>query len=117
MSVTAPPHPRANPVVGSAIDLRRSQIHTYERVMREHGDVVRLVVGPPGLRFDLYCVFHPDGIGSHFAMLEAVIAVAVVLQRFRIRSDLEDVALETQGITLRPDGAVPIQLAARSAAA
>ena len=30
--------------------------------MRDHGDVVRLAVGPPGLRFDLYCVFHLDGV-------------------------------------------------------
>jgi hypothetical protein len=60
--MAAPPHPRANPVLGSALDLRKSQIRTYERVMREHGDVVKLVVGPPGVRFDLYCVFHPDGV-------------------------------------------------------
>ena len=46
-------------------------------------------------------------------MLEAAIAVAVVLQRFRIRSDQEDVPLDTEGITLRPRGAVPIQPAAR----
>ena len=58
----APPRPRANPMLGSALDLRRSQIETYERAMREHGDVVRLVVGPPGLRFGLYCFFHPDGV-------------------------------------------------------
>jgi cytochrome P450 len=57
-----PPRPRDNPLVGSALELRRSQIGTYERVMRDHGDVVRLCVGPPGLRFDLYCVFHPDGV-------------------------------------------------------
>jgi cytochrome P450 len=62
MSTAAPPRPRANPVLGSALDLRRSQVRTYERVMREQGDVVRLVVGPPGVRFDLYCVFHPDGV-------------------------------------------------------
>jgi cytochrome P450 len=67
MTAAAPPHPRANPVLGSALDLRRSQIRTYERVMRELGDVVRLVVGPPGLRFDLYCVFHPDGIKAVLA--------------------------------------------------
>jgi cytochrome P450 len=213
MTAAAPPHPRANPVLGSALDLRRSQIRTYERVMREHGDVVRLAVGPPGVRFDLYCVFHPDGvkavlvgsreryskgnrfyrqiaqafgwglltsegelwqrqrrlvqplftrkqvaayaqlmaeeaaavaeafdparftaerererhphayfpfgggpracIGSHFAMLEATIAVALPLQRFQIRSDQERVRLDTQGITLRPEGAVPIRPAAR----
>jgi cytochrome P450 len=65
--MAAPPCPRANPALGSALDLRRSQIRTYERVMREHGDVVRLVVGPPGLRFDLYCVFHPDGVKAVLA--------------------------------------------------
>jgi cytochrome P450 len=65
--MAAPPHPRANPVLGSAPDLRRSQIRTYERVMREYGDVVRLVVGPPGVRFDLYCVFHPDGVKAVLA--------------------------------------------------
>ena len=32
--------------------------------MREDGDVVGLVVGPPGVRFDIYCVFHPDGVRS-----------------------------------------------------
>jgi cytochrome P450 len=63
----APPNPPANPLLGSALDLRESQIRTYERVMREHGDVVRLVVGPPGVRFELYCVFHPDGIKAVLA--------------------------------------------------
>ena len=58
----APPRPRAHPLLGSALDLRRSQIRTYERVMREQGDVVGLVVGPPGLRFELYLGFHPDGV-------------------------------------------------------
>lgn len=67
MITGAPPSPRANPLVGSALDLRRSQIRTYERVMREHGDVVRLVVGPPGLRFDVYYAFHPDGVKAVLA--------------------------------------------------
>ena len=65
--MAAPPRPRGNPVLGSALDLRSSQIRTYERVMREHGDVVRLAVGPPGARFDLYCVFHPDGVKAVLA--------------------------------------------------
>jgi cytochrome P450 len=52
-------------------------------------------------------------IGSHFAMLEAAIALTLLLQRFEIRSLRKDVALDTEGITLRPKGAVPIQLAAR----
>jgi cytochrome P450 len=58
----APPRPRANPFLGSAIELRRSQIEVYERAMREHGDAVRLVIGPPGLRFELYVFFHPDAV-------------------------------------------------------
>jgi cytochrome P450 len=65
--MAAPPHPRASPLLGSAPDLRKSQIRTYERVMREHGDVVRLSVGPPGVRFDLYCVFHPEGVKAVLA--------------------------------------------------
>jgi cytochrome P450 len=65
--MAAPPRPRANPVLGWAPDLRRSQIRTYERAMLEHGDVVRLTVGPPGVRFDLYCVFHPDGVKAVLA--------------------------------------------------
>ena len=65
--MAAPPHPRGNPALGWALDLRSSQIRTYEHVMREHGDVVRLAVGPPGVRFDLYCVFHPDGVKAVLA--------------------------------------------------
>jgi cytochrome P450 len=61
-ATAAPPQPRGNRMLGSALELRRSQIGTYERVMREHGDVVKLTIGPPGLRIDLYCVFHPDGV-------------------------------------------------------
>lgn len=61
-TIGAPPRPRANPVLGSAPDLRRSQTETYLRVMREQGDVVRLAVGPPGLRLVIYCVFHPEGV-------------------------------------------------------
>jgi cytochrome P450 len=52
-------------------------------------------------------------IGSNFAMLEAVIATAALLQRFHIRSELKAVPLDTEGITLRPCGAVPIRPAAR----
>jgi hypothetical protein len=55
----APPHPRANPLVGSALDR------------------------------------------------------ALLLQRFRIRSEQERVPLDTAGITLRPRGAVPIRVESR----
>ena len=56
------PRPRAKRLFGFALELRRNQLRTYERAMREYGDVVRLVVGPPGLRFELTCAFHPDGV-------------------------------------------------------
>ena len=56
------PRPRANPLLGFALELRQNQLRTYERAMRRYGDVVRLVVGPPGLRFELTCAFHPDGV-------------------------------------------------------
>jgi cytochrome P450 len=58
----AAPRPRANRLLGFALELRRNQLRTYERAMREYGDVVRLVVGPPGRRFELTCAFHPDGV-------------------------------------------------------
>ena len=60
--IGAPPRPRAHPLLGWAPDLRHSQIETYVRVMREHGDVVCLSVGPSWLGLAPYCVFHPDGV-------------------------------------------------------
>jgi hypothetical protein len=41
------PRPRSNRLLGFALGLQRNQLQTYERVMREYGDVVRLVVGRP----------------------------------------------------------------------
>ena len=52
-------------------------------------------------------------IGAQFAMLEATIAIAVLLQRFRVRSEPGRVVLNTEGITLRPGQAVPIELTRR----
>jgi cytochrome P450 len=57
-----PVYPGASWLVGSAHELLRDRIGMYERAMREDGDVVRFVVGPPGRRFELYGVFHPDGV-------------------------------------------------------
>jgi hypothetical protein len=57
-----PPTPRGGAVLGSALDLQRNFLGTIERAQREHGDVVRFVVGPPGLRHFVYAVFHPDGV-------------------------------------------------------
>jgi cytochrome P450 len=52
-------------------------------------------------------------VGSHFAMQEAQIAPAVLLQRYRIRAPLAPVPLDTAGITLRPKHAVTIELTPR----
>ena len=48
-------------------------------------------------------------IGNHFAMMEAVIALACVLRTVRVRTDPSPVRLAT-GITLRPAEAVPAGL-------
>jgi cytochrome P450 len=61
-SAALPPGPRGAPLVGSALDLRRDVLGTYERARQAYGDVVRFVVGPPGLRATLYAVFHPDAV-------------------------------------------------------
>jgi cytochrome P450 len=42
--------------------LRRDQLDVYERLVAEYGDVVRVSLGPPGLRRVLYLVTHPDGV-------------------------------------------------------
>jgi cytochrome P450 len=46
-------------------------------------------------------------------MPEAQIALAVLLQRYRISAPLASVPLDTTGMTLRPKHAVPIELAPR----
>jgi cytochrome P450 len=61
-SAAVPPGPRGAPLVGSALDLRRDVLGTYERARRAYGDVVRFVAGPPGIRATLYAVFHPDAV-------------------------------------------------------
>ena len=52
-------------------------------------------------------------IGSQFAMLEAVIAVAVLLQHCNLRSELAHIPIDTAGITRRPK--VPVQSSRRGA--
>ncbi|MFD5317663.1 cytochrome P450 [Streptomyces sp. NPDC127098] len=49
------------PLLGSILDLRRDPLGTYERARREHGDVVRILAGPPGLRSEIYFVFSAAG--------------------------------------------------------
>lgn len=50
------------PLLGSAPALRRDQLGTLESAMRQHGDVVRFVCGPPGVRVEFYAMFHPDAV-------------------------------------------------------
>lgn len=57
----APPGPRGSLLLGSARDLQRDQLGTYERVMRDHGDLVRFRIGPPRLGFEFDAVFTPEG--------------------------------------------------------
>jgi cytochrome P450 len=56
------PGPRGSLLLGIARELRRDQLRTYETLMAEYGDLVRLVVGPPGLRRVLYMVTDPAGV-------------------------------------------------------
>jgi cytochrome P450 len=56
------PGPRGSRWLGVGPQLRRDQLGTYEQAVADYGDVVRLVVGPPGLRRALYLVTHPDGV-------------------------------------------------------
>ncbi|MFE2147216.1 cytochrome P450, partial [Streptomyces sp. NPDC059456] len=49
------------PLVGSLFDLKSDSLGTYLRARQQHGDVVRITAGPPGLRAELYCVFSAEG--------------------------------------------------------
>jgi cytochrome P450 len=64
MTLATPPPPtmRGGPLLGLLPQLRRDLLGTLERARREHGDVVRLLAGPPRMRAASYVVFHPDGV-------------------------------------------------------
>ncbi|MEV8532049.1 cytochrome P450 [Streptomyces sp. NPDC051211] len=49
------------PLVGSLFDLKSDSLGTYLRARQQHGDVVRISAGPPGLRAELHCVFSAEG--------------------------------------------------------
>ena len=55
------PGPPGIPLLGSALDLRRDLLATFEEAHRRYGDVVRFSAGPPGLRIVMYAVFSPEG--------------------------------------------------------
>src|SRR4051812_5611029 len=54
---------RYRPVVG----LRRNAIHYAESTWREHGDVVPMVIGPPGMDRRVWWVHHPDAAARVFS--------------------------------------------------
>jgi cytochrome P450 len=41
--------------------MRADMLGTGERAFREHGEAVRLRIGPPRLGRELWVTFHPDG--------------------------------------------------------
>ncbi|MEU6755533.1 cytochrome P450 [Streptomyces sp. NPDC046685] len=49
------------PLLGSLFDMKTDSLGTYLRAQHQHGDLVRITAGPPGLRAELYCVFSPQG--------------------------------------------------------
>ncbi|MGW6978132.1 cytochrome P450 [Streptomyces sp. NPDC054932] len=49
------------PLLGSLFDLKSDSLGTYLRAQHQHGDLVRITAGPPGMRAELYCVFSPAG--------------------------------------------------------
>ncbi len=58
-------------LLGSALDLRRDMLGTFERAFAEQGDVVRFLAGPPGMRQGLYVLFHPDAAHRVLASFSA----------------------------------------------
>ncbi|MFE1551798.1 cytochrome P450 [Streptomyces sp. NPDC058718] len=49
------------PLLGSMFDLKNDSLGTFLRAQREHGDVVRINAGPPGIRATVYGVFSAEG--------------------------------------------------------
>ncbi|MFJ1751588.1 cytochrome P450 [Kitasatospora sp. NPDC088134] len=60
-TTTRVPGPAGLPLIGSLLDLKRDPLATYLAARRDHGDVVRIQAGPPGLRAELWLVTSPEG--------------------------------------------------------
>ncbi|MEK9518110.1 cytochrome P450 [Streptomyces sp. NPDC087908] len=58
---TAAPGLTGLPLLGSMLDLKNDSLGTFLRARRDHGDVVRISAGPPGLRATVYGVFSAEG--------------------------------------------------------
>ncbi|MGW0118678.1 cytochrome P450 [Streptomyces sp. NPDC003327] len=50
------------PLLGSMFDLKNDSLGTFLRARREHGDVVRITAGPPGVRATVHGVFSAEGV-------------------------------------------------------
>ncbi|MFD2082788.1 Cytochrome P450 [Actinopolymorpha cephalotaxi] len=61
MTAVLAPSAAGLPVIGSLLDLQRDSLNAFLRAQRDHGDVVRFVAGPPGLRVEFYGVFSAEG--------------------------------------------------------
>ncbi|MGK4584185.1 cytochrome P450 [Kitasatospora sp. HPMI-4] len=61
MPATRTPGPAGLPLIGSMLDLNRDTLQVYLDARRNHGDVVRISAGPPGLRAEFYLVSSPEG--------------------------------------------------------
>ncbi|MGW5423869.1 cytochrome P450 [Streptomyces sp. NPDC003943] len=49
------------PLLGSLLDLKNDSLGTFLKARREHGDVVRITAGPPGLRSTIHLVLSAEG--------------------------------------------------------
>ncbi|MFF7178745.1 cytochrome P450 [Streptomyces sp. NPDC008121] len=61
-TTTEVPGPAGHPLLGSMLDLKNDSLGTFLRARNEHGDVVRITAGPPGLRGSVYGVFSAEGV-------------------------------------------------------
>ncbi|MFJ3905545.1 cytochrome P450 [Streptomyces sp. NPDC090025] len=49
------------PVIGSLLDLKNDSLGTFLKACQDHGDVVRITAGPPGIRATVHAVFSAEG--------------------------------------------------------
>ncbi|MGI5467862.1 cytochrome P450 [Streptomyces sp. CA-132043] len=60
--VEAIPGPKGLPLLGAMFELQQDSLGAFLRARRDHGDVVRISAGPPGLRTVLHGVFSAEGV-------------------------------------------------------
>jgi len=81
------PGPRGNPLVGSALSLRRDLLETLLRDRQRYGDLVAYPVGPVGrLRQHFVVVHHPDDVQKVLTHTERTLSKDTI--GFRAMADL-----------------------------